>query len=110
MIKMTTTKVLTYNNRRMEPGVDFEAKSHRDMKVILASRKAKMKREEGEVPAPPPAVAEKIVAVTGVTPTDTNPIPPKVAISGVMSQQTTKDGVTITTQAAEPINDDEYSS
>lgn len=91
MAMMTATKMLTYNNRRLVPGEDFEARSHRDMKVLLATRKAKLKREEGAVPAPPPEVAKKIVAVTGTqepAPSVTasglrsEDVPPSVAVSG----------------------------
>lgn len=64
MATMTATKMLTYNNRRMLPGEDFEAKSLRDQKVLLASRKAKLKREQVEVPPPPPAVATRIAEAT----------------------------------------------
>jgi hypothetical protein len=64
MAMMTATKMLTYNNRRLVPGEDFEAKSHRDMKVLLATRKAKVKREEAEVPVPPAAIAAKIADAT----------------------------------------------
>jgi len=64
MFPMTATKMLTYNNRRLVPGEDFEAKSQRDLKVLLATRKAKAKRQTGEVPAPPEDVSKKIGAVT----------------------------------------------
>lgn len=67
MYPMTATKMLTYNNRRLVPGEDFEAKSQRDLKVLLATRKAKIKRAAGEVAAPPPSVAAQIAAVA-VTP------------------------------------------
>lgn len=91
MVTMTATKMLSYANRRLQPGDDFEIKSLRDMKVLLASRKATLKREEGAVSAPPPELAEKIVAVTGTNPpppnvetTDLRPAdpPPSVAASG----------------------------
>lgn len=81
MVKMTATKMLTYANRRLVPGEDFEAKTHRDMKVLLATRKAKVKREEVEVPPPPPEVAQRIAEVTApdLQPAD---VPPSVAASG----------------------------
>lgn len=63
MTAMTATKMLSYNNRRLVPGEDFEAKSPRDLKVLLATRKAKLKREPGEVAPPPPAVAAKVAAL-----------------------------------------------
>lgn len=91
MVTMTATKMLSYNNRRLVPGEDFEAKSHRDQKVLLATRKAKLKREQVELPAPPPEVVKKIVAVTGTQQPASNVIatglrsedtPPRVAVSG----------------------------
>ncbi len=63
MTTMTAVKMLTYANRRLVPGEDFEAKSPRDLKVLLATRKARIKRQSGEIPAPPAAVAAKIDAV-----------------------------------------------
>lgn len=62
MFPMIATKMLSYDNRRLVPGQDFIAKSHRDMKVLLATRKAKIKREEVELAPPPAAVAAKIEA------------------------------------------------
>lgn len=64
MATMTATKMLTYNNRRLVPGEDFEAKSYRDQKVLLATRKAKLKRVIQEVPPPPPEVQKRIVEAT----------------------------------------------
>jgi tryptophan 2,3-dioxygenase len=62
MVTMTATKMLRYSNRQLKPGEDFEAKSHRDMKVLLATRKAKLKRPEVEIAAPPVEVQQKIEA------------------------------------------------
>lgn len=64
MVNMTATKMLSYANRRLIPGEDFEAKSQRDMKVLLATRKAKLKRPEVSVPPPPPPVAAEIEEAT----------------------------------------------
>lgn len=88
---MTATKMLTYANRRLQPGEDFEARSQRDVKVLLATRKAKVKRPEADVPAPPPEVEKRIVAVVttneapvepSVTSTSEATIEPKVETAG----------------------------
>lgn len=72
MTQMTATKMLSYDNRRLVPGEDFVARSHRDMKVLLATRKAKVKRLAGEVSAPPEALTAKIEVMV-VPPNDLNP-------------------------------------
>lgn len=64
MVMMTATKMLSYANRRLVPGEDFEAKSNRDMRVLLATRKAKVKRQEVPLTSPPPEVAAKIETFT----------------------------------------------
>lgn len=70
MIKMTATKMLTYDNRRLRPGEDFEAKSERDRKVLLATRKAIVKRTPSEVPPPPEDLKERITKVIDSSPND----------------------------------------
>lgn len=63
-MKLRVMRNLTYATRRLLPGDVFEAKSRRDAKVLIATRKVEAVREPVDVPAPPPKVAEKIVAAT----------------------------------------------
>lgn len=62
-MKLRAVKNLTYATRRLLPGDVFEARP-RDARVLLATRKVEAVREPANVPAPPPAVVEKIKATT----------------------------------------------
>lgn len=61
-MRLKAVKPLTYATRRLLPGDVFEARSRRDHKLLLATRKVEAVREAAPVPPPPPAVAAKIAA------------------------------------------------
>lgn len=61
MVKLQVVRAMKYSTRRLVPGDLFEASSS-DARLLIATRKAKAVREPADVPPPPPAVAEKIVA------------------------------------------------
>ena len=60
MKRLQAVKALTYATRRLLPGDTFEARSPRDHKVLLATKKVREHRDPVAVPAPSPAVAEQI--------------------------------------------------
>lgn len=76
MIRLKALKPLRYATRRLLPGDEFEAKP-RDVRVLLATRKVSQVREPAAVPAPPPAVAEKIAAAVAPS---APPAPPTVGV------------------------------
>jgi hypothetical protein len=59
-MRLKALKPMTYATRRLQAGDVFEAKSKRDHRVLLATRKVEAMREPASVPPPPPAVAKKI--------------------------------------------------
>jgi hypothetical protein len=60
IMRLKALRPMTYATRRLLPGDVFEAKSRRDHRVLLATRKVEAMREPASVPPPPPAVAKKI--------------------------------------------------
>lgn len=87
MVTMTATKMLSYANRRLVPGEDFETKSDRDMKVLLATRKAKVKRAPADVPPPPPEVATRIAEATAPPPGEVELIEARLEYKRVTGKQ-----------------------
>lgn len=67
-MKLRARKALTYATRRLQPGDVFEARSRRDHKLLLATRKVEAVRDEVPVQPPPPAVAAKIAAAVAPAP------------------------------------------
>lgn len=59
-MKLQVVKPLTYATRHMQPGEVFEARTARDRRVLLATRKVRELREPANVPPPPAAVAERL--------------------------------------------------
>jgi hypothetical protein len=69
MIPMIATKPFSYGSRRLLPGDEFEARTARDRKVLIAAKKAKDldTRVPGRLPPPPQELVDKILGAAPST-------------------------------------------
>lgn len=61
MRKLVAIKHMSYATRHFRPGEDFETRTDRDARILIAAGRAKPARIPGKIAPPPAEVVQKVV-------------------------------------------------